>query len=236
MVETYIKYITVINGAIFFLAANILIYKTRRASSSSIKNIFWAFTAFCVMKSMSLLSAAPLKIFPANEIMLEKNMLLTIILNVITGLSLVISNVFLFHFGISMATYKMSVRIDFKVFPVILFVAYLIMYFTKMMSPQDIEKISLYGFAFSGTFLGSIGCFNLYQIKKTSRDKKLLSGLIICGVSLIFYSMVEGIVTKPVLGSAAELLRLLTAAALFVASLFMTALLKEEKERKIGYI
>src|SRR3989338_2416883 len=153
MVETYIKYIPVINGAIFFLAANILIYKTRRASSSSIKNIFWAFTAFCVMKSMSLLSAAPLKIFPANEIMLGENMLLTIILNVITGLSLVISNVFLFHFGISMATYKMSVRIDFKVFPVILFVAYLIMYFSKMMSPQDIEKISLYGFAFSGTFL-----------------------------------------------------------------------------------
>jgi hypothetical protein len=111
------------------------------------------------------------------------------------------------------------------------------LYLSRTVEPRTVEIISRYSFGFNGAFLGSIGCLNLYNImKRDSKEGRLLSGLIICGITLLLYSFTEGIITKPFLGIPIELLRILSAIALLISSFFIVDLLKEEKEKRIGFI
>jgi len=109
------------------------------------------------------------------------------------------------------------------------------LYFSQIVEPAKAETISRYSFGFNGAFLGSIGCFNLYYMKRDSKEKKLLSGLIISGIAFLLYAFTEGIITKPLWGIKIEILRTFSAIVLLVSSLLIVELLKEEKER-IGFI
>ncbi len=239
MLEPLTKYTSLIYGLIFLAMSLTLLWKTRKTITSPFRNIFWAFTAFSAMKTTSILSGLSIGFLPSDGMQLLNNMPLVVTISTLSSLSIMssgISNVFLFHFGISILIYKTSVRIDYKVFPVILFMLYMILYFSGIIEPRDVEKISRYSFGLNGAFLGGIGCFNLFKIKKTSGKNNSLSGLITYGFALLFYSFTEGIITNPVLGFQVEVLRIFSAIILFITSLFAIDLLKKEKGNRIGFI
>lgn len=225
MLEPYMNYISLIYGLIFLVISFIFLRKTGKTTSSSLKNIFWAFTAFSIMKAMSVLSGLSIAFFP-----------LPAVINTFTTISYVISNIFLFHFGISILTYKTAIRINYKIFPFLLVIVYTSLYFSGIIELPNAERISRYSLGFNGAFLGSIGYFNIYKIKKASGEKRLLSGLILYGIALLVYSLTEGIIINPVLGIQVEFLRLLSAIVLLISSFFVVDLLKEDKKNRIGFI
>ncbi len=229
-------YISMIYGLIFFAMSLIFVWKTRKAIASPFRNIFWAFTAFSIMKAISILSGLSLELFSSDDMLLVNNMSPAVIINTFSLISSGISNVVLYHFGISMLTHRGSIRLDYKIFPVILFLLYMSLYFLGIVPPHELEKISRHSFGLNGAFLGSIGCFNLFKIKRASGEKKLLSGLIACGIGLILYSFTEGFISNPVFGIQVELLRIFSAIVLFISSFFVVDLLKSEKKDRVGFI
>lgn len=77
-----------------------------------------------------------------------------------------VSNIFLFHFGISLLTYKINTKINYKVFPVILFTAYMILYISGIVSQSDLESKSRLSFGYNGAILSFVGCVNYYYEKE----------------------------------------------------------------------
>ncbi len=235
MLEPHIKYTSLIYGLIFLAMSLFLAGKTRKAISPSSRNIFWAFTAFSIMKAMSIFLGFSIEFFPSNDMLLENDMSPVVIARALAVISSEISNLFLFHFGISILTYKASLRINYKIFPALLFSVYAILNLSGIIEPLISDKISRQSFGFTGAFLASFGCFNLYKLKRASEGGKLLSGPITSGIALLFYSFTEGIIENPILGVQVELLRLLSAIVLLTVSFFVVNLLKE-KENRIGFI
>ncbi len=234
---SHTKYIALFYGLIFLGMSLFFLWKTRKTTSSPIKNIFWAFTAFLVIKAMSTLSELSLNFFVSDTLFSTKNMPLVALSNALSIISSITSNVFLFHFGISILTYKTSIRIDYKFFPVVLFIIYMGLILSGIIEINTAERISRYSFGFNGAFLGSIGYFNLYNMaKKHHGEKRLLLGHIICGTAIFFYAITEGVIIKPVLGIQVEILRLLTAITLFISSFYILELQKEEHKDRIGYV
>jgi hypothetical protein len=110
------------------------------------------------------------------------------------------------------------------------------LYFSGIIELPNAERMSRYSLGFNGAFLGSIGYFNIYKIKKASGEKRLLSGLILYGIALLVYSLTEGIIINPVFGIQVEFLRLLSAIVLLISSFFVVDLLKEDKKNRIGFV
>jgi hypothetical protein len=110
--------------------------------------------------------------------------------------------------------------------------------FSGIIEIHSAERISRQSLGFNGAFLGSIGCLNLFKInKKHEGEKRLLIGLILGSISLLFYAITEGIIVTPVLGIKIEILRLMSAIALLISFPFFIELLKEEPHKaKIGFI
>ncbi len=236
MPEIYANKIPLLNALVFFFAAIYLLWKTKSARSSHLKNIFWAFIAFAMLKSTSIFAGLFISFFPSGKEMLVNNMMPAVILDTLHEISYVISNVFLFHFGISIIAFKTSLRIDFKIFPVLLFVAFMFLYVSGIVDPKDLERISSYGFGLNGAFLGCMGCFNIFKIKLKSGSKRMLAGLILLGTALIFFPFTEGIITSPILGVRVDMLRLIIAVILSISSIMITDLLKEDRKDRIGFV
>jgi len=233
---SHINYIYLIYGLIFLAMSIIPAGKARRVTSPTIKNIFWSFTAFSTTKALSIFSGLSIKLISSDEMLSVNNVFALIIINPLAIISSVISSVFLLHFGISILTYKTSIRINYKVFSILLFLVYMTLYFSGIIDLHSAERISRYSFGFNGAFLSSIGCFNLFKTKVNSEEKGLPSGLIICGIAFFLYALTEGIITNPISGIPIELLRLFTAIVLFISSFFVVDLLKEERYDRIGFI
>jgi len=234
MPAPHIKYISLMYGLIFLAASLLLFWKTKKTASPSLKNILWALSAFSITKAMSIIpgmyteSILPDIIYPTNKTLTE--------ISYITTITSVLSNLFLFHFGISMLTFKTSMRINYKYFPLLLVAAYASLYFSGIIDLQNAEKISRQSFLVNGALLGSIGCFNLFNSKKTFKNNKSAPLFIIYGSALLFYALTEGIISKPVLTIDVEFLRLLSALFLLSISFFIIDLFEEDRGRRIGYI
>jgi len=238
------EFVNIITGLAYLASAIILITKTKNTKLPASKNIFWALTAFSIMKAIAVLSGSASELIPT-----ESRQIISIphreFFSTLSLTSSGISNIFLLHFGISSLSYKTSLRLSYEYFPIILFLLYIVLYISGAINPQDVERLNHYSFGFNGALLGSIGCFNLYLIKKTSGEKKMLSGFLVCCLGLFVYSLSDGIMVDPISKiplirgiriELIEMLRLFPAACILISSLFIVRLLKKEQKSKIGFI
>ena len=233
-----VHYISLLYSLTFLIISFILIREMKKITSSPLKNIFWSFTAFIITKTTFIISDLSLNFLVLDNIFLSNNIHpFIVIINTLSVVFSIISNVFLFHFGISILTYKTSIRIDYKIFPMFLFIIYISLFLSGIIEFYSAERISRYSFGFNGAFLGSLGCFNLYNInKKHHGEKKMLSWYITCSIALFFYAGTEGIIIKPVMGISVEILRLLSSITLLISAFFIVELPKEERRDRIGFI
>ncbi len=242
MLKPFTEYIQLIYGLIYLVASIVLIWKTRKVSTTSLKDILWAFTGFSIMKALSILPGWSIVMSPETLPLINNTLSLEavfiIVLDTLRIEASVISNVFLLHFGIAILGYKTSIRINYKVVAALLVLAFFVLHLTGIISLDTTEEISRRSFGFNGALLGCVGCLNLFyiKIKKNTGEKILLTGLVLCSVALLFYAFAEGIISEPVFDIPVKHIRILSAAAILLSSFFITGLLKEEKGRRIGYV
>ncbi len=219
---------SVIYGLLFLTTSCTLVLKVKQIQSASAINIFWSLVAFSTMKSTSIFMGIAAQLISPEFIIAGR------IFNTLTTVTCIISNVFLFHFGISVLTHNTSMKLDYKVFPIILFGGFMAIYFLGVIEFSEIEEISRYSFGFNGALLGSIGCFNIYKIKQSANEKLPVSGFITCGIALILIAFTEGIITKGFLGIQLNNIRLLSAAILFISSFYFADLMKDKKKNQVA--
>jgi hypothetical protein len=209
----------------------VLIKKTRRASDSHLKNIFWALTVFAIMKAGTSITSY-------RWLFADTPLYVSTLAGNSRVMFAVISNIFLFHFGISILTYKIETRIDYKIFPVLLFVGYMILYVSGSIESSELEKISRFSFGYNGAILGFVGCINLYlNKKKRGGSRRVLYGLLLLAVGLLAYAITEGILSSSSApGIGTKILEVITAGILAAASVLATDLMKKETSSKIGFI
>ncbi len=209
----------------------VLIKKSRRATDAHLKNIFWALTVFAIMKAGA--SIASYEWFFADTPLYVSTLAANSRI-----MFAVIANIFLFHFGISILTYKIETRIDYKIFPVLLFIGYMLLYVSGSIEASELEKTSRFSFGYNGAILGFVGCINLYiNKKKRGGRRKVLYGLLLLGGGLLAYAITEGILsstTSP--GIRTKILEVITAGILATATVLVTDLMKKETSSKIGFI
>jgi hypothetical protein len=222
------KSITFVYGLLYLAISLIIMSRAKKLKTSPAKNIFWSFTAFSAMKFLSIFSGLSAELFPPDYITLNNHV------SNLTAVSSIVSNVFLFHFGISILTYRTSMRIDYKIFPLLLLTGYIGLHLLGIIEFTDSEIISRYSFGFDGALLGGIGCIKLYKMKKESGSNSFSSGLVTCGIALILFAFTEGFILKPLFGIKVNNLRTLAAFSLFISSFFLADLLKEEEKKKIA--
>lgn len=217
--------------ALFLFMSFVLIKKSHRATDAHLKNIFWALTVFAIMKAGA--SIASYEWFFADTPLYIS----TIAANSRIMFA-VIANIFLFHFGISILTYKIETRIDYKIFPVLLFIGYMLLYVSGSIESSELEKTSRFSFGYNGAILGFVGCINLYlNKKKRGGRRKVLYGLLLLGGGLLAYAITEGILSSTnTPGTFTKILEVVTAGILAAASVLVTDLMKKETSRKIGFI
>ncbi|HDZ61757.1 MAG TPA: hypothetical protein ENH40_01260 [Nitrospirae bacterium] len=242
MFEHFTKYIQLLYGLIYLAASIVLILKARKAVTTPLKDILWGFAGFTIMKALSIFSGLA-TVFSPETMPLTNNTLpmetvFFIVLDTLHMEASVISNVFLLHFGISILSYKTSIRINYKVFAALLVLAFFVLHLTGIIPFDATEEISRKSFGFNGALLGCVGCLNLFYIKiqKKPGRKILFAGLAFCSIALLSFAFAEGIISEPVFEIPVIQLRLLSAVAILLSSFFITGLLKEEKGSRIGFV
>lgn len=215
----------------FFLFATIvLIIRTKYAATSHFKNAFWALTAFSIMELTSFVITQWQSIvdMPAN---------ISILFDTFSIVTSVSSNIFLFHFGISILTYKTSTHIDYKIFPVLILLGYILLYFTGIFEPSEFEKVSKFSLGYNGSILGFVGCINLYLDKKKALHKNIsLYGLILLGVFLLTYAITNGIIIATTYTMLIYILRVASAGMFAVSVLMLNDIMKEESAERISFV
>lgn len=229
-------YSSTLYGLLFLATSCILTIKARKLTTSPAKNIFWSLIAFSIMKSLSIIIRILSGLdFAGYDITGD-------IFTALYTVSCIISNVFLFHFGISALTYNTLMKLDYKIFPVLLLIGFMTLNMLGLIEFSKAEEISRYSFGFNGALLGGIGCFNIYKIKKSINGIKTMSWFITCGIALILLAFTEGIITRSTLGVRLDYLRIFSASILFISSFYFADLIKEEKKQvvkgknKIGFV
>lgn len=208
-----------------------LILKTRSARDSNFKDIFWALSAFIAMKA----SASPLVHKGLSALPVYASMFA----DSFVTMASVVSNIFLFHFGISLLTYKINTKINYKVFPVILFTAYMILYISGIVSQSDLESKSRLSFGYNGAILSFVGCVNYYYEKrKTLNSLKIKYGLLLLAIAFIFYALTEGILpsSSNIKKETMEIFRVLSTLLLTISSIAIKDILNEQKAKNIGFL
>lgn len=218
---------------VFLIVTSIvLVRKTRIAQSSKFKNIFWAFTASVIMKTCATITGSEKLI---NILPLEQYTLLY----TISILSSVVSNIFLFHFGISILTYKTKTIIDYKIFPIVLYLGYMMLYVSGVIGFSELNITSRFSFGYNGAMLGCVGCINLYYDKKKEEGSDTVTyGLLLLGTGLLAYAITESLVTsKTIHEYTINILQIIYAVILAVSAVTVTDLMKEdEKMKRIGFV
>lgn len=142
----------------------------------------------------------------------------------------VITNVFLFQAALSFLMFRLPTRYRFRVVPVILFSSYIVLYVFNIITPEDIEKIASMGFGYNSAILMSIAMFNLFFILKRRR-------LFFAGVGFVFYCIFEGTLLISVFDKNIVVAKALASFILMVSSVFVTTVTGEKKpEDKISYV
>ncbi|MBI4654700.1 MAG: hypothetical protein HY752_06855 [Nitrospirae bacterium] len=202
--------------------------KTKHAAPSRFKNVFWALTAFVIMKLIT-------SVITQGQSIIDTTSYISILLESFRGMASVVSNVFLFHFGISILTYKINTRIDYKIFPVLLLLGIIMFYLTGIFQPSEFEKISRFSFGYNGAILGFVGCINLYLDKReTLRNDISLYGLILLGVFLLMYAVTDGVLAPHALSN--KMIKTISAGVVAAASLMLNNFIKKEGTKKVGFV
>ncbi len=213
------------------LSSVVLISKSLRFASSHFKNIFWSLAVFAIMKALSALAlyAGGASGLPGDVAEL---------IGKSRSLFAVVANIFLFHFGISILTYKVETWIDYKIFPLLLLIGFMVLFISGAVETSDLETTSRFSFGYNGSILGFVGCLNLYfDRKKRGGRRRILYGLLLLGAGLLAYAITEGVVSSSsIQGMSSGLLDVITAGMLATASLLANDLMKREVSGKIGYI
>ncbi|HDH50281.1 MAG TPA: hypothetical protein ENG95_06925 [Nitrospirae bacterium] len=181
------------------------------------------------MKAIAIAVTLSMNVFPLGDTMVSP------ILKVISEKFYDLSNLFLFHFGISVLTCKTPLKINYKIFPLLLLVVYIIFNFMAIIDAETSRKVIRYGFGFTGSFLASIGFLNLYMIKTKSKGRKYFLSTMICCTALLFYAVTE-ILNNSFWFFPVEFLRLLSALALLSVPVYIVDLIGEDRNRRIGYV
>ncbi len=223
----------VINITLLISASIILIIKTKTLSTPNMKNIFWALTSTVIMKTCSVITGY-------NELTTRLPLYELAIINNLSDLSAVVSNIFLFHFGISLLTHNIKTLIDYKIFPVLLFAGYMMLYFSGIIETSELNVTSKFSFGYNGAILGCVGCFNLfyYYKKKELKDRISRYGFLLLGLTMFIYAITEGVLTTKIFSAMViEGLKIIFSILLVISSLTVTDVIKkEERLKKIGFI
>lgn len=206
----------------------VLVLKTRSARDSNFKNIFWALSAFIAMKTC----ASPLVRSGLNELPEA----VSIFGESFVIMASVVSNIFLFHFGISLLTYKSNFKVDYRIFPVVLFTGYMILYASGIVETENLDRTSKFSFAYNGAILSCVGCLNLYYEKRKVLSLKIKYGLILLGTGFLLYALTEGIFSSFLGAQALEILKVISAGSFAISSLTIRDLLNEQKAKNIGFL
>lgn len=208
----------------------VLIIRTKYAVTPHFKNVFWALTAFSIMKLTSFIITQGQSIvdMPANT---------SILFDTFSIMTSVGSDIFLFHFGISILTYKTSTHIDYKIFPVLILLGYILLYFTGIFEPSELEKVSRFSLGYNGSILGFVGCINLYLDKKKALHKDIsLYGLILLGVFLLAHAITDGFIITATYTMLIYILKAASAGMFAVSVLMLNNLMKEESAKRISFV
>lgn len=230
MVNALLFYVFVIYGSSFLLMFIILIRAVRKSPSEKYVEAFYMLAAFANSKSLSILAEGT-RLF--TEVKLDLYGLT--LFNVSTMMN-VISNVFLLHFGIEIITYRMSARNIYRVFPVLLFMGYVILYMFGIFDTVEADSIARFGFGYNGAILSSIACFSFYYSQRQIKDSKVLMGILATGIGLIFYSIFDGLAEEPIGDIPIQVFRMFSAIILAASSFYIARLFKEKKIQKVDYV
>lgn len=222
---------TVIYIAFLLTASAVLVIKTRTAPNSQFKNIFWALASAVIMKTSATIAGYERLIsgLPLYEYALITNF---------SDMSAVVSNIFLFHFGVSILTYKIKTLIDYKIFPTLLFAGYMILYISGIIDPAELSMTSRISFGYNGAILGCVGCVNIYyERRKECAKDTVIYGFLLLGMGLFIYSVTEGLLTTKVFSMyMISMFKVVSAAILAMSAVTVTDLMKEERTRRIGFV
>jgi hypothetical protein len=148
----------------------------------------------------------------------------------------VVSNVFLLHFGIELITYKLPHRNIYRVFPLFLFIGYLVLFMFGIFDSFEAERIARFSFGYNGALLSSVACFSLYNTLKKSGNVKATKGILATGLGLIIYSIFDGLAEAPISGVPIHVFRMFSGIILMAASFYLTALFAGKKDFKVDYV
>ncbi len=216
--------------ALLSFASVFLVIKTRTAPTSHYRNIFWALASAVIMKASACITGY--QAFTINLPIYQYALI-----DNFSTLSAVVPNIFLFHFGISIITHKVRTIIDYKVFPIVLFAGYIMLYISGVIDTAALSSTSKLSFGYNGAILGCVGCVNLYYEKRKTQEKNnALYGLLLLGLGLFTYAATEGILSLSIFPKITiDVLNILSAGMIAASSLTVTDLMKEHRG-KIGFV
>ncbi len=230
MTKALLLYIYVLYGLSFVVMFILLFRSVTNASNKKYADVFYSLTAFASTKSLSIL---------ADGVRIFTNLTFDVygltLLNISTMLN-VISSVFLLHFGIELITLKLPHRNIYRIFPLLLFIGYLILFTFGVFDPLEANQIARFSFGYNGAVLSSVACFSLYYSLRQSKDLRAPKGILATGVGLIIYSIFDGLTENPISGVPIYVFRMFSAVILTAASFYLVALFDEKKIRKIDYV
>jgi len=225
------KIASLIYISFLLLTTIVLIIRTKYAATSHFKNVFWALTAFSIMKLTSF-------VITQGQSIVDMPADISILFDTFSTMTSVGSNIFLFHFGISILTYKISTHINYKIFPVLILLGYILLSFTGIFEPSEFEKVSKFSLGYNGSILGFVGCINLYLDKKKEALHKNMSlyGLILLGVFLLAYAITDGIIITATYTMLIYILRAASAGMFAVSVLMLNDIMKEGSAKRISFV
>jgi hypothetical protein len=230
MFKNPLFYIFLLYGLSFIVMFTILIRAINKATVRTYVDAFYMLAAFANIKSLAIVVDG-IRLFAGSKIYLYS----LILVNVSSMLN-VISNVFLLHFGIELITYKAPHRKIYRIFPLLLFIGYLVLYVSGIFDALEVTSMARFGFCYNAAILSSVACLTLYYSLKQSKNVKVPKGILATALGLILYSIFEGLTEKPISGVSIYIFRMFSAIILMAASWYLVALFDEKKICKIDYV
>lgn len=230
MIRDPLFYVFLIYGLSFLLLFFVLFTAIRKATARTYVYVFYMLAAFAISKCFSVW-ADGLRLFTGAAIDLYGLTLVNL-----STIFTVVSNVFLFQFGVELITYRLPTRNIFRMLPVLLFGGYIILFALGLIETFDANTIGRKSFGYNGAILSSVALVSLYYTLRQSRNVRMLRGILAAGLGFIFYSVFEGVIEKPISGIPIYVFRMFSAIILAAASFYLVELSDKNKARRVDYV
>ena len=225
-----LTYIFSVYGLSFIVMFYALLRILKKSESKTYNDVFWMLACFALSKGLSVLVDA------ANLIVSDRVELYGITLNNLSAMFAVISNVFVLQFSIDLITCRIANRNIYKVFPVILFSSYIVLFMFGIIDDYDANVTGRYGFGYNGGILASVALFSLYNSEKQNKSIGFLRGLQGLAIGFILYSIFDGVAEKPIMGVPIYLYRMVCAVLIATSSFYLKELFVVKKTSNVGYL